>query len=389
MPRRIDYFISNRRHHWQVVSRVSRIMAERGHDGRVLSLCEVRGEITPPAVTDEVPVVPVIGKVASVGRRGVVKSSRNGRARRILRKAAWYGRLAPKLEWQLRRRRPDIVVLPNDLAYPFDRIVDMLDRLGIRWVLYQEGILFPLPPSDLRPYGAGGADAIAAWGTDAADYFTGNAGAPSHTVHAVGSPRHDDFSREAFEADAERLRHEVPDGFKLITFFGTTVDKPGGHCSSAEKLESIQQFVDSLVPLMETHPFKLWVKPHAGENAQEYQDILQRSAIAEHAELRTDLLTFPAVLASDAVIMNGSSIGVEALLLGARVGCIPVPRTGYPFDYGTSKAYVQIPATDGADAIRELLTTSADEEIVTANLEKHFANRPHAAEAMATMLETM
>lgn len=389
MQRRIDYFISNRRHHWQVVSSVSRIMAERGHDGRVLSLCELRGEVTPDAAESPVPIVPIIGKVASVGRRGVVKSARTGRTRGLLRKAAWYARLAPRLELMLRRRKPDLVVLPNDLAYPFDHIVDLLGRLGIRWVLYQEGILFQLPPSDLRPYGAGGAHAIAAWGTDAAKYFIDVAGAPADTVHAVGSPRHDSFSREAFEAEAERLRAEVPEGHRLITFFGTTVDKPGGHCSSAEKLESIEAFVESLAPVMETHPFTLWVKPHAGENATEYAEILARSAIRDHAMLRTDLATFPAVLASDAVIMNGSSIGVEALLLGARVGCIPIPRTGYPFDYGTSDAYVAIPARDGADAIRELLASTADPDVVAENLEKHFANRPHAADQMATLLETM
>lgn len=333
--------------------------------------------------------VPLIGKVAAVGRKGVTQTASRGKVRGLLRHAAWYARLAPRLEWQLRRRKPDLVVIPNDLAYPFDRIVDMLKRLKIRFVLYQEGILFRLPDSELRPYGAGGADAIAAWGSYAADYFVDVAGAPRHTVHPVGSPRHDDFSREAFEADAARLRAEVPAGFRLITFFGTTVDKPGGHCTSAEKLLSIEQFVESLAPLMDTHPFKLWVKPHAGENATEYAEILARSAIRDHAELRTSLPTFPAVLASDAVIMNGSSIGVEALLLGARVGVIPVPRTGYPFDYGTCEAYVKIPATGGADAIRELLTSSPNEAVRIANLETHFANRPHATEAMANLLETM
>jgi len=252
-------------------------------------------------------------------------------------------------------------------------------------VLFKEKVNFKMPGGDgFKPH----QDSQAGWDRYA-DYFVNVAGAPPSTVFAVGSPRHDDFSREGFEAEAERLRSEVPEGHKLITFFGTTVDKPGGHCTSAEKLESIEQFVESLAPLMETDPFKLWVKPHRGENAAEYEEILRRSAISDHAELRTSLETFPAVLASDAVIMNGSSIGVEALLLGARVGVIPVPRTGYPFDYGTSAAYVQIPATDGADAIRELLTSTLDPGVLAENLEKHFANRPHAAEEMANLLETM
>jgi len=387
MGRRIDFFISNRRHHWQVSSRVSRILAERGHDVRILSLCELRGEVTPEPSSSSVPVVQLIGGRAAAGRKGVVKSARGGPVRRLLRKAAWYGRLAPRLELQLRSRKPDVVVVPNDLAYPFDRYVRMLKRHSIRWALYQEGILFRLPDSGLKPYGAGGADAIAAWGSQAADYFTNVAGAPSSTVFAVGSPRHDDFTREAFAAEAERLRSEVPEGHKLITFFGTTVDKPGGHCTTEQKLRSIEQFVASLEQVAESHPFVLWVKPHAGENAENYAEILRRSKIAEQAELRTTLPTFPAVLASDAVIMNGSSIGVEALLLGARVGVIPVPNTGYPFDYGTSGVYTTIPATDGADAIVELLTATVDEEARAANLEKHFANRPNAAEEMASLLE--
>jgi hypothetical protein len=286
-------------------------------------------------------------------------------------------------------RRPDIVVLPNDLAYPFDRIVKMLSRFRIRWALYQEGILFPLPPSALRPYGAGGADAIAAWGGSAAEYFIENAAAPAKPVHPVGSPRHDNFDRAQFEEEAARLKHDIPHGYKLLVFFGTTVDKPGGHCTTAEKLRSIEQFFQSLAPLVDTHPFKLWVKPHAGENAADYVDLLRRSPICDHAEVRRELTTFPAVVASDAVVMNGSSIGLEALLLGARVGVIPVPRTGYPFDYATSGIHVPIPGSGGADAIRKLLTWSVDDNACDAYLEKHFANRPYAAEKMAILLEKM
>ena len=389
MARKFDFFISNARHHWQVVQRVSTLLAEQGHDCRVISLCEVRGEQTPPASSSLVPVHAVIDRDLSRSRAVISRTSTTGVVRRVLRQGAWYVRLAPSLSRMLRTRGPDIAVLPNDLAYPFDRIVKMLSRFRIRWALYQEGILFRLPPSDFRVYGAGGAAAIAAWGESAAEYFVKDAGAPPENVHAAGSPRHDCFDRAQFEEEAALLRREVPRGHKLIVFFGTTVDKPGGHCTTAEKLGSIEQFAQSLAPLVDTHPFKLWVKPHAGENAADYEDLLRRSPICEHAEVRRELSTFPAVVASDAVIMNGSSIGLEALLVGARVGVIPVPRTGYPFDYATSGVHVPIPATGGADVIRKLLTWSVDDHVCDAYLEKHFANRPYAAEKMATLLEKM
>lgn len=389
MPRRIVFFISNARHHWQTVQRVSEVADSRGHDCRIVSLCELRGEQSPSSVSSRIPVEVISEQISTQSRAVVARTSTTSFARRLLRAGNWHVRLAPRFERMLRERQPDFVVLPNDLAYPFDRLVDMLARLEIRWALYQEGILFRLPPSNLRPYGAGGADAIAAWGQAAADYFIGDAGAPTSTVHPVGSPRHDLFSRSQFEEEAAALRAEVPDGHKLVVFFGTTVDKPGGHCSTAEKLESIEQFARSLAPLADTEPFKLWVKPHAGEKASDYVELFQRSPISEHAEVRPRMPTFPAVVASDAVIMNGSSIGLEALLLGARVGAIPVPRTGYPFDYGTSGVHVPIPAKDGGDAIRELLSSSGDDDMLEAYLEKHFANRPRAAEKMAEMLEEM
>ena len=389
MPRKIDFFISNRRHHWQAVRRVSEILAERGHDCRVISLCELRGEDSPEPTTDRVPVDAVGDRIPARSRAVATQTPANSRVRRVLRLGNWYLRLARRFRRMLDTRAPDVAVLPNDLAYPFDRIVDMLAQRHTRWALYQEGILFRLPPSDIRPYGAGGADAIAAWGEAAARYFIEDAGAPPSTVHAIGSPRHDAFDRRQFEAEASRLRKEIPSGHKLLVFFGTTVDKPGGHCTTAEKLESIERFAESLGPVAETHPLRLWVKPHAGENAHDYVELFARSPIAEHAEVRRDLPTFPAVVAADAVIMNGSTIGLEALLVGARVGVLPVPRTGYPFDYGTSGVHVPIPATDGADAIRRLLSWQVDESVRDVYLEKHLANRPHAAEKMVTLLETM
>ncbi len=389
MTRRIDFFISNSRHHWQAVQQASKLLAERGHDCRVFSLCELRGEQTPASISHLVPIFPVITRVPTKARLIVRSNAPTSRIRGAVRWLGWYLRVAPHIAWMLARRRPDVVALPNDLAYPFDRIVEMLSLFGIPWALYQEGILFRLPPSELRPYGAGGATAIAAWGQTAAEYFIRDAGAPESSVHVVGSPRHDTFARAQFEEKAALLRRELSPGHKLIVFFGTTVDKPGGHCTTAEKLAAIEQFAESLAPLMDALPFKLWVKPHPGECVADYEALFRRSSIRDHVEVRPDLATFPAVVASDAVIINGSSIGLEALLLGARVGVIPVPRTGYPFDFGTSGIHVPIPATGGTAAIMELLTKSTDDSAVKPYLHKHFANRPKAAENFANLLETM
>lgn len=389
MKRHIDFFISNHRHHWQVVSAVSSALAACGHDCRVISLCELRGEQSPAPIASDVPVLRVLEDIPARTRSISTRSSATGLARQVLHSVAWHIRIAPRIRQLLSERVPDVAVVPNDLAYPFNRIVKMFRRRGLRWLLYQEGILFRLPPSNLLPYGAGGASAIAAWGEAAAEYFIKDAGADRMTVHSVGSPRHDSFCRSRFEKQAFQLRQEVPAGHKLIVFFGTTVDKPGGHCTSAGKLRSIGDFFDSLAPLMRTEPFRLWVKPHAGEELSDYRRLIRESSIADSTELRPDLHTFSGVVASDAVIVNGSSIGVESLLLGARVGVIPVPNTGYPFDYDNPDIYVQIPRRHGADQIRKLLAWSVENAVCEEYLKKHFANRPDATDAMARLLETM
>ncbi len=84
---------------------------------------------------------------------------------------------------------PDVVVVPNDAAFPYDRIAAAAARRGLPLVLVQEGIRFPLPvETGQDAYGLGGADVLAAWGEASADYFR-QRGVPGERIVVTGNPR--------------------------------------------------------------------------------------------------------------------------------------------------------------------------------------------------------
>ena len=385
--RRYVFYISNARHHWEVVSRVSSEIAARGGCSVIVSLCEHRGERTPESINSTVPIVQVLDKSPQLKRNVALKTRATGRVRPILQWWHWHLTLRPKLANKVELLADDVAIIPNDLAYPFDKIVSDLNKRSQTWVLYQEGILFPLPASSLRPYGAGGASAIAAWGRYSKRYFVETAKAGEETVLLTGSPRHDEFKASVTESEVAEIRRRVPAHHKLIMFFGTTVDKPGGHCSTEEKMMSIEGLLRSLECASTSCEFTFWCKPHAGENIDLYNELLCRSSIASNIILDRNINTRAAVAASDAIIINGSSVGLEALLFKARVGVIPVPNTGFPFDYGESEVYVKIREGDGANDILQLLSSSPDEEDIEKYLECHFSNIESATSEFADMLE--
>src|SRR5687768_6602253 len=128
---RIDIVVSNDRHHWAMMETLARCATKRGHRCRVLSLCEFRGIATPvESLHDgQVPVIrlsrihrPRASKGKGVGSKG--------NSSRLFRTLAWQLFIAGNLRKAL-ATRPDLVMLFNDAAYPYDRVCRTLRKSRI------------------------------------------------------------------------------------------------------------------------------------------------------------------------------------------------------------------------------------------------------------------
>ncbi len=304
----------------------------------MVSLCEFRGFRTPrQALADTgAAVVPVLSWPprrpagfsggAAGGRRGLMG---------LLRSLSWWLLLAPALA---RAQRPaaDLVVTPNDSAFPYNRIMAGYRRRRIPALLMQEGIRFPLPaqPGPDR-YGTGGAAAIAAWGETSVEYFAA-AGAPADRIHATGSPRFErlaDLASPAARAVARR-RYGLP--ARTLLLVSNPIDDQG-FCSTRQKMELIERFLEGLEPLFADPEFHLAIKLHGREDPGEF-----RRLIASRRRERTSLFTgeplWELLAASSAAVVIASTVGLEALAAGLPLAVLEIPGHGFQYDYVESGA---------------------------------------------------
>jgi hypothetical protein len=328
----IDFVISSPGHHVAQILPLFEPLRQAGVRCRVLSLCEFRGFATPvetirAAGADCARIVPRwIRPSPSVGAGGQQGSP----GRRWSRELVWALLLGPRLAkaW---RRPGGLVVVPNDVAFPYDRLLARLRRRGIPYVLLQEGIRFPLPSAaNDAAYGTGGAVAIAAWGETSAEYFRLQ-GVPDERIFPTGNPRFDALPEPA----PPRLRR--PDGERKILLLVTNPIDDQGFCSTEQKMALFRRFVEGLEPLFEDGDIELWVRPHGRESAEAY-------ARAVH-DLHRHRITVPAagslhdlLAAADAVVVTASTVGLEALLFDRPLAVLELPGVGFVHDYVHSGA---------------------------------------------------
>ncbi|MEW6154475.1 MAG: hypothetical protein AB1673_10870 [Actinomycetota bacterium] len=281
-----------------------------------------------------------------------------------------------------------MVVVPNDIAYPLRQYVETLSIRRIPWVLMQEGILLPLPPSRVAFYGSRGASAIAAWGDAYLPYFS-QVGAPPASIHAVGSPRYDSYARDIYAPAAVELRvRHAANCTTLLAFLTTPVDKPGGHCTTDEKLASVAQLLAGLVPVADRRGLRLLIKPHRGEDVRGYERVLNESGLRSRSRLVLDVDPHALMTAADAVLVNGSTSGLEALMLGARLGVVPVPRSGYVHDFLEARVATAIdPSRDPAADLEDLMYAEQEPDALAGYLNHHLANRGTAGDAVAALVD--
>src|SRR5581483_8057135 len=312
---RIDFLISNDLHHTALFRRViGKLGADSNHAGRVISLCEFRGRSTPSsAFQASVPVlqlIPRLRRSSATGRQ--TQTPFNRLARRLARQISW--RLI--LERPIKRwlaYKPDLVVLANDAAFPYDRITAIFRSLDVPFLLVQEGIRFPIPSCARNEiYGANGAVAVAAWGKSSANYFLEIGVAPNR-IYLTGNPLFDEISAVAWRDKASSLKAELGLGDHNLLLLSNPIDDQG-FCTTKEKVSLIRQFVHEIEPLFKEPDFHLIIKLHGRESEHDFWQVTNGLPIANRVKILKDAQLYPLFALSQAAVILASTAGLEALL---------------------------------------------------------------------------
>lgn len=387
-----DFFITSDRHHVAAAVPVMERLAERGYRLRVISLCELRGLATPTAafgplgveVLRVLPINPRPSPASGRQRAGPAVGRLATAARHAARALAWNLVLGPRLRHAL-RSAGDLAVLPNDVAYPYDRIAALLGQRRIPFLLLQEGIRFPLAAT-ADHYGTGGAAAIAAWGESSAEYFRARGVDPAR-IHLTGTPRLDVIAGRDWSPEVERLRAKHGLGATNLLLASNPIDDQG-FVTTAGRLELLRRFVDGIAPLLAELGFRLVVKLHSRESPDELRTALAGAAGGERIRILTDTPLYPLLAAADAAVVLASTVGLEALCFDLPLAVLEIPGTGFVYDYVASGAARGLRLDRPMDTqVRELLTSPAPS--AEAFLERNLAHRSGAATVVAELVESL
>lgn len=382
----VAFVIANDRHHVDAALPVVRALRERHEiSSRVLSLAEFRGFDTPferfrelgvPAES----VLPFHFRRPSSGAAVAAGESHPARGR--VRSALWHLLLAPATREAL-SPFPDLVVLPNDGAYPYDRIGRLLVELGVPFMVLQEGIRFSTPAGSRE--GRSAAAAWAVWGEASADFFR-DLGATASRVHVTGSPRFDDLASGDWSAAAASARETLAGGKPIVAVLSNPIDDLG-LVTKAEKLELIRSLAAAALPLIERRGWHLVIKLHGREPVREVESALQGvpgSAVSVVSE--TPL--YPLLFACRAAMTFASSVGLEALLCGLPLAVLELPEHGFVHDFVASGAAVGIsPREDLSGQLDSWLRSTEPRRAAAEEyLERHVAFRGASARRVADLI---
>lgn len=324
---------------------------------RVISLCELRGLRTPfePFHIQGVEVVPLVPAVRRSNTMGAQSRNESVQGlREAARQVSWRFFLRPRVKRWL-EPGADLVVLPNDAAFPYDGIAQELRAHTIPFLLMQEGVRFPLPAR--RPqhmYGGGGATAIAAWGESSADYFR-SAGAPTQTIYLTGTPRLDVVMQTDWASKAAPLQGELGLEGNTLLFLSNPIDDQG-YCTTQAKNALIGNFVRELAPLFEDPTFRLVIKLHGREAMPDLQALVSGLPFCDRVVLLKDVSLYALFQFVQAAVVIASTVGLEALLFGLPLGVLELDGVGFVHDYVRSGAAQGLTRREPmAEQVRNLL----------------------------------
>lgn len=388
----IDFVISNPGHHVAIMQPVITQLKQQGdYQCRVISLCSFRGFPSPSGcfpLADDFISIPdrQIRPSPTAGKQGGWASHR---LRAAAREVSWWLMLQRPLHRTL-NTHPDLVVLPNDAAFPYDHIVKMLHGRDIPFLLMQEGIRFPLPAGkEQDAYGSGGAAAIAAWGESSAAYFRAQ-GAPSETIHCTGSPRFDPIFQTDWQPQAKQLKAEYGFGQTNLLFLSNPIDDQG-FCTTAEKMALVQRFLTEIAPLFADPGFHLIIKLHARESVADFQTTVAATPYRDQITVLGQAPLYPLFTLAQAAVILASTVGLEALLFGLPLAVLEIPGVGFVHDYVSTGAALglgwQRPLAPQVQAL--LSGQGVDTAVSTPYLQKNLATRTDAVKQVARVIKTL
>lgn len=384
---KLGFLLSNPKHHAEMMQPVAEELRRRGHETVMVSLAELRGFETPKG--ELVAAIPwQVRKSPQVGAEfGADGSGAKGGVRKAAQRAV-VAALLPRLAWLL--RGADAVMVPNDAAYPYRDLVNALHLRKKPVALLQEGIRFPLPSEgsggDGAVYGGSGAAAVCAWGEGSAEHFRGVAMA-STRVEVTGNPRFDGIEAAAWRAKGQALMRELRFGDGPFLYMSNPVDDQR-FCTTAEKLQLFERFVERAAPELVRRAAPLVVKLHPREDAAAFKKIAERMPISVHVAEGAPLFAWLAV-ARGAVVL-ASTVGLEALRFGVPLGVLPLPGHGHVFEYASRGAAVPL-TMDALEAGVAEIFDGAAVRLGAANalIERHMGAPSGAAVRVADVMEQL
>ena len=354
--KRVDVFISNNNHHWQMMKPVLAELRERNVSVRLVSLCEFRRMETPQTELEAMGIS--IIRLFNLKKKGLKTSSgrsiggNKGLIRNWLRSLVWQIKLKKEVVGLYQTDLPGLVIVPNDVAYPFDRICHWFLQKNIRFVLLQEGVRFPLPNEEGgTPYGMTGATCVMAWGIASVEYFQSlpKFGSP---VLAVGNPRFDTLLSIPYLEQIAFIKSQAA-GKPIILYVSNPIDDQG-FCSHAVKMKLFAKFLEGLVPHLKQEYIRVAVRLHPRENPQDYQSVWESLALTGYVFFLNEPPLFACLRAVDCAVVLASTVGLEAMLAETPVAVVSIPGHGHVYNYVSSGAALGIDVEQ--DFVNELLS---------------------------------
>ena len=201
----------------------------------------------------------------------------------------------------IERTRPDLVVVGNDRWWLGLTAVLLAREAGIPTLAVQDGVAWYMPM-----WGVWSADRVAVNGPQLGDFLARH-GLPRERIDVVGQPRYDDYNATAATSVRAGAREDLGlvDG-EFAVLFATQPDQDGAY---------IRSVVEAVLAVPDV---TLLLRPHPSTGARPLEEI---RALAQGPRVRwcakNDI--FQLIAASDVVVVNYSTVALEAAILGRPV----------------------------------------------------------------------